>query len=198
MTYKKYPQFEDKLFQHTLFDKTMTMPGFSHYRSVEEVDVKSFPIIVKRRVCGRCKETFLLNSIDEISDFFNKRDINNYLFEDYLNAKKDVRIIILNHEVIGSTERRFYVKDREGYDGIGVKVDKVYNPSDDLKNKAIAISKILGSDFCGIDFIIDNEGKSYLIECNLTPEFKSSERILNVNIAKKLIDFILAKSKCNH
>lgn len=194
-TYKKYPYFEDKLFQHTLFEKTAIMPEFNHYKTISDVDIKSFSVVVKKRVSGRCKEIFLLNSEDEIKKFFSKRNIDEYLFEEYLDVRKDIRIIIANNKAIGATERRVYVKDREGYNGIGVKINKEYMPSEKIKEKAITISKMLGCDFCGVDFIIDKNENVRLIECNLTPEFKSSERILNVNIAKKLIEFVLDKSK---
>ena len=115
------------------------------------------------------------------------------MFEKHLNVKNDIRVIVLNKGVVGATERRFYVREREGYDGIGVKIKARFEPSEEIREKAIMISRMMGCDFCGIDFMIDDKENIYLTECNLTPEFLSSEKILNVNIARELIEFIIQK-----
>ena len=192
-TYSRYPYYEDKLFQHKLFGESVRMPEHCHFSKIGGVDIEGFPVVVKERVSGRCKGVFLLNSREEITEFFGKRNVGDYIFEKYLNVRNDIRVIVLNKRVVGSTERRFYMREREGYDGIGVKIKARFEPPQEIREKAIKVSGMMGCDFCGIDFMIDDRGGIYLTECNLTPEFLSSERILGVNIAGKLIEFIIQK-----
>ena len=108
-----------------------------------------------------------------------------------MNVKKDIRIIVINGNVIGAVERRRRIKISGNYRSIGVKVVKGYNPQEEMIEKAILVSRIIKSDFCGIDFAIDEKKRLYLLECNISPQFVSFERILNLNVAEKLIDFIL-------
>lgn len=201
--YKKHPPYEgkqlqhpqDKLFQHTLYGKVVNMPKFWYYNAFDEVNIKSFPIIAKKRIGERCKEVFILQTKKEIKKFFHMRNINDYFFEEFVKIKKDIRILLLNHKIIGAVRRRVRFKDNQGYKGIGVKVAERYEVPKEMSKKAIIVSKILGSEFCGIDFVIDKNDKFYLIECNISPWFISAERILGINIAKRLVEFICEKQQ---
>lgn len=190
-TYKEYPFYEDKLFQHILFGNIFTMPKFYHYNTVNEIDIKSFPIVIKKRVSSRGKDVFILNIKREIDKFFSKNRIVDYLFEDYINIKKDIRVILIGNKVVGAVERKLRFKENMGYRGVGVKVLNKYELPEKIKKDAILTSKIIKSDFCGVDFLIDKDKKDYLLECNVSPQFVSSERVLGVNIAKEIVEFIL-------
>lgn len=189
-TYKEYPFYEDKLFQHILFGNIFTMPKFYHYNTINEIGIKSFPIVIKKRISSRGKDVFILNTKKEIDKFFSKNRIVDYLFEDYINIKKDVRVILLGNKIVGVVERKTRFKENRGYRGVGVKVLNKYELPEKIKKKAILVSKIIKSDFCGVDFLIDKDKKDYLLECNISPQFVSSERVLGINIAKELIDIL--------
>lgn len=190
-TYKRYPDYEDKLFQHRLF-KDVQMPKFWYFNRVGELNVQ-FPALAKRRISGKCRDLFILNTKQDLMKFLKEREISEYIFEEVLDIEKDIRVIVLGDKIVGAVERSVRVKDRQGFKSFGVKIAKSYEPSEHIKEKALEISKRIGADFCGIDFVIDKNGKMYLIECNLTPEFVSSERVLDANIAGKLMDFVLKK-----
>lgn len=184
--YEKHPYlYDDKLLQHEFFGDIMP-------KILKEVE--TYPVIIKKKTSSRCKDVFLLNSKDEVEKFLKDKNENDYFFEEYIEAKKDIRVIVLGNEVVGCVERRIKIKDKKGYKGIGVKVADKCMIDEKVKEDAIKIAKKLECDFCGVDFILDRNGKHYLIEVNLQPQFISSERTLGINIARKLIDFILAKS----
>ncbi|MCG2718095.1 MAG: ATP-grasp domain-containing protein [Nanoarchaeota archaeon] len=190
---KQYGHPQDKLFQHLMYEKAANMPKFWDYDSVDKIAIKSFPIVIKQKIGERGKEVFILESEAEIEDFFNKRDIKDFFFEEFLELDKDIRVIVLNHEVLGSVNRRVRFKDNQGYKGVGVKVIGKYKVPEEIKDNAVEVSHILGSEFCGLDFGIDKKGHHYLMECNVSPWFSSAERILDMNIAKKIVEFILEK-----
>ena len=193
-TYERYPFYEDKLFQHILFRNVMKMPGFWYYNRVNEVDL-IYPKIVKKRIGSRGREIFVINSGNEMRKFFGERDVTDYFFEEYIGVEKDVRVIVINNEVIGAVERRVRLKNNNGYTGIGVKVTDRYDIPEDVCKKIIAVSKTIGSDFCGIDFVVDKEGMVYLLECNLSPQFVSLEHVLGINVAERLVEFIMESCK---
>jgi len=166
------------------------MPMFRYFTKIDQIDI-TLPAIVKKRISSRGKEIYLLDSAKEVEEFARERNLSDYFFEEYMNVKKDIRIIVINGNVIGAVERRRRIKISGNYRSIGVKVVKGYNPQEEMIEKAILVSRIIKSDFCGIDFAIDEKKRLYLLECNISPQFVSFERILNLNVAEKLIDFIL-------
>ena len=189
-TYKHYPFYEDKLFQHILFSKHVNMPKFRYFTKIDQVDI-AFPAIVKKRISSRGKEIYLLDSMEEAREFAREKKLSDYFFEECMDVKKDIRVVVINGKVIGAVERRRRIKFSGNYRSIGVKVVKGYNPQEEMIEKAVLVSRIIKSDFCGIDFAVDEKERVYLLECNVSPQFVSFERVLNLNVAERLIDFIL-------
>ncbi|MAG50125.1 hypothetical protein CL621_00610 [archaeon] len=187
--YNKFPSYEDKLFQHDLFGNALEMPKI--YSLTDGIE--SFPIIIKKRISSRGKNIFVIDTKKELEKFLSEYDISDYIIEEFLDVEKDIRIILVNNKIVETVERKTRFKENGNYTGIGVKILNKYEPSEEIKKKAILVSKIIGSDFCGIDFIMDKNENNYLLECNISPQFVSSERILDVNIAEKVINFILKK-----
>jgi glutathione synthase/RimK-type ligase-like ATP-grasp enzyme len=193
----KYPYYEDKLFQHLLFQNKVKMLKFLHYNSIDKIDFKKidFPVIAKKRISSRGRELFLIKNKNQFKEFFNTHKIIDYLFEEYKKIKKDLRVFILNNKIIACVERNVRIKNEQGYTSISVKVKTRTNVLSDIKNKAIDISRIIGCDFCGLDFIIDGRGDYYFLECNISPQFVASERILGKNIAEKLVEYVIKRIK---
>lgn len=192
-TYKEHPSYEDKLFQHNLFGEKIPMPKFYHLSSADKIEINSFPVIAKKRISSRGKGIYIFNTKDEIEMFFNKNSISDYVFEEYIDIGKDIRIIIIGDEIIGAVERSLRIKKRGEYNGIGVRVLGKYNLPEEIKRKSVQVAKMIKCDLCGIDFAIDKKGKEYFVECNISPQFNSAERVLGINIAEKLVDFIQKK-----
>ena len=191
-TFKNHPEYEDKIYQHKLYGKIAKMPRHWSFSSVEEARL-DFPVIAKKRFSGKCRHVFILDSEEEMKKLFAGEDITEYIFEEYLKFEKDVRVVVLNRQVIGAVERSINVKKkRNGFMGIGVRVKERYKMSEEMEELAVKIAETSGADFCGIDFAVMN-GVFYLIECNLMPEFATSEPAIETNVAEKLVDFILEK-----
>ncbi len=191
--FRDYPEYEDKLFQHRLLGGIMDMPRFRHFRTPEDVDVQEFPAVIKKRISSRGRGIFVIKNQGDLERFLKGRDIEEYFIEQQLAVSKDIRILLIGNEIVGAVERRVRIKDNHGYDGVGVKVTGEYEVPGDVQKKAMEISKRISSDFCGIDIVFDKEGKPHLLECNISPQFVAFERMLGVNAAGKLIDFIAAR-----
>lgn len=186
---KTYSSYEDKLFQHLFFEKIVNIPKFGYFHNYDEKKLKSlkYPLIVKRRIASRGRGTFVVKTYKELKQLFKDREINNFIIQEFKKIKRDLRVLVVNNKVLGCVERRVRTKDNKGFTGIGVKVvGKVKTPAY-IEKMAKVVAKKIGGDLCGMDFIQDDKGKWYLVECNISPQFVSSERELNVNIAQKMM-----------
>jgi hypothetical protein len=193
--YRKNPEYEDKLFQHGLLKDIMAMPGCWHFRKAREVDVQAFPVIVKKRISSRGRQLYVIKSEEDLQRFLGSNDPDGFLFEEFIDIAKDVRVLLIGHGIVGAVERRIREKDSDGLTGIGVKVTNTFEVPEDIRRKVVEVSKSIGSDICGIDFVIDRSGKAFLIECNVSPQFASFERISRINVAARLMDFIKESSE---
>ena len=66
-----------------------------------------------------------------------------------------------------------------------------YVLTEKIKTLAIKISEILKLDYCGIDFMINDE--IYLCEVNSNAFFKAFERVTKINVAEKLVELCIKK-----
>ncbi len=190
---KDYLRYEDKLSQHMIFRDIASMPGFRHFSSPEEARVDSFPVILKKRISSRGKGIYIIRSREELSRFMGEHDIDGFLVEDFMDVEKDVRILVIGHSVAGAVQRKVRVKDNKGYRGIGVKVTGGFEVPEGMRTRAEEISEKIGSGFCGLDFAIDTQGKEWLIECNISPQFASFEKVMKSDIAGRLVRHILSR-----
>ena len=65
-----------------------------------------------------------------------------------------------------------------------------YKPDPEVEELAIKASKILGCDIAGVD-ILDIKGEKYVIEVNSQPGWKGIQSVTKVDIAKKIIDYVV-------
>ena len=103
--YNKYPEYEDKLFQHKLF-KPIKMPKYSYYNKENYVKISKFPVIVKKRISSRGKGVFVIRSKEEINKFLKTHPVEDYIFEEYIEPVKDIRVLIIGNKVIGAVNRK--------------------------------------------------------------------------------------------
>ncbi len=187
-----FPEFEDKLFQHRLLSTKVPMLRFWSLPGLEYADF-SYPIVVKKRISSRGKEIFLIRSKAELEAFFHTRELEDYFFEEFYPAKKDIRVILIGGRVIGAVNRVVRQKPNQGFSGMGVKVREVHQTNQAEAEIAKRCVLELGADFCGVDMLLGEDGQVKVLECNLSPQFISSEKLLKSDIAGHLASFILSK-----
>ena len=118
--------------------------------SLESKDI-SFPLVMKSLDGHGGKEVYLINSKNEL-----KQSDKGFIYQKFLPNKGDVRLYVLNKKVIGAVKRS-NDKDFRSNFSLGGEVEE-YNPSKEMKDIAIKISKILDADYIGVDFIIYDKG----------------------------------------
>lgn len=97
-------------------------------------------------------------------------DITKYIFEKYI-AGKEMRYLILSGTVIAVHESEYGTSVAEDRD-----LQRISYSQDDwdqvLVGQSLRIAKILGLKFAAVDYIIDNDGRVYILEVNSAPGMK--------------------------
>lgn len=104
------------------------------------------------------------------------------------NPGEDIRVLVAGDTIIGSMKRIA----KEGEKRANVKVGGTpakYTATDEIKELAIKTAKAVGSDICAVDFIESDNGP-VVIEVNINPGIVGLMDATNLNIAKRIIDYI--------
>lgn len=99
---------------------------------------------------------------------------------------KDIRVFVVNGEVVGSMERtsedgEFRSNLHKG--GVAKKIDI----DEKTAKTAIESAKLLGLDIAGVDLLLSNRGP-LVLEVNSSPGLEGIEKATGINIAEKIIE----------
>jgi len=186
--YFKFPFYEDKLFQTDLFIKlgittSETFLGKNISRFLK------FPVIVKPRIGSRGRGIHIFNELTELESFFAEKDHLNYIIQRYHQAKKEYRILLLRHRILGVVDKDIYLKKKGR---VGVRINKVVSDLPvKIKQDAIRITEELKADFVGVDVIYTKDSEYYFLEANLSPQFNAFAKATGINVARKVISSAL-------
>ncbi|MCR4264370.1 MAG: hypothetical protein NUV98_06665 [Candidatus Roizmanbacteria bacterium] len=187
------PFFLDKLYQAFLYQrislKTPRVWYFSHERHIEW-DKLLFPCVLKKRISSRSRANFLIQNKQELIDQLALVKLHEYLIQEYIDAKRDVRLNVLRGKVLYAFERtmRIHEEDHRLYVKGGRPLARVPKT---LEKMALAVVHATGTDFAGVDFLQGKDGLYYLIETNLSPQFNRAQDIMPVKTAELVVDEIL-------
>lgn len=186
--YSRFPFYEDKLFQTDLFIKLgITTPETFLGKNINRL--LKFPVIVKPRIGSRGRGIRIFNELKETESFFAEKDLLDYIVQKYHKAKKEYRILLLRHKILGVVDKHIHLKN-EGK--VGVRTNKVVNDLPmKIKQDAIRITEELKADFVGIDVIHIKDGGYYFLEANLSPQFNAFAKATGINIASMVIRLAL-------
>ncbi len=128
-----------------------------------------------------------------ITESMNKLNQQILIQEFVENPGEDVRILVTEDTIIGAYKR----VAKEGEKRANIKAGGVaqkYEPTDEMKEIAIKTAKIMHADICAIDLIEGKKGP-VVIEVNINPGIRGMMDATNINIAKRIVDYIDNKIK---
>lgn len=190
---KHIPYFLDKLYQAFFYRRlgirTPAVWYFPRSGSVQW-DTLPFPCVLKKRISSRSRANFLINTKQELEDRLPTIPLHTYLIQEYINAKRDIRLNILKGKVLYAFERtmQMHTEDNRLYVK-GGKPLKTIPP--ELEEAVQTVSREVGADFAGIDFLEGMDGTYYLIETNLSPQFYRAQDIMPLKTARLVVDEII-------
>ncbi|MBM80880.1 MAG: 30S ribosomal protein S6--L-glutamate ligase [Planctomycetaceae bacterium] len=111
-----------------------------------------------------------------------------YLQEFINHGGFDIRVLVLNGDVIGSMLRRATDDFRTNVSRTGA-AEKHQETQDEV-SLALAAAKATGAFFAGVDILYDQTGAPFVIEVNAVPGWRAFNRVHNRDIAAEFIDVL--------
>jgi ribosomal protein S6--L-glutamate ligase len=151
-----------------------------------------WPIIAKHEKGFQGKSVRKLKNEDEMLRFLDRMDEKNlgmFLWQKYLPTKWDLRVIVLEGKVLGSMKRSATGTEFRSNYSLGGEVEK-WDLSKEDGQLAERVAALCGLDYCGVDIMKDQKGKSYVLEVNRQCQFKGFEESTGINVAKKVVEMI--------
>ena len=119
---------------------------------LDNPDKLVYPFIMKSLDGHGGQEVFLINNEQERLEILKKSQ-KHFIYQRYLSNCKDVRAYVLNNQVVAAVERKNNSDFRSNF-SLGGEV-KAYQPSREMVDIAVKISKLLGATYIGVDFLVD-------------------------------------------
>jgi len=174
-----------------------SLPNIPYSRPTSYEQAEAFleihkKIIVKPLRGSGSADIHIVCSSEELAEL----DIKNRILEKYI-AGKEVRYLLLNGSVIGVHESKYGTSVDEHRDLERISYDSSLWDSE-LVEMSIKISNILGLAFSAVDYLIDEDGRRYILEVNSRPGFKwfhSPSEGPAVDVAKLFLEAMLSDNE---
>ena len=162
-------------------------------------DTFGFPFILKRSRGQQGKQVFLVHNQNQLTDFcreFKNQQEEGYYFlaQKFVKNDGDFRFLVIDGQCLGVMKRTVQKKDEfRNNISLGGKGKQVNLPDEviDLATRAAKVSRL---DIAGVDVIIDGKGVPYILEINSAPQFEGFQKATGIDVAAKIIAFLIKKS----
>ena len=161
--------------------------GFRVIESYKDSSSLSCPYIMKSVSGHGGQEVFLINNKEEENRLLKENPSLSFIYQRFFPNDGDVRIYLLNHQVVGAVLRKSD-KDYRNNFSLGGSVS-LYAPSEEMKKQAIAISQKLNATFIGVDLLLTKDG--YLFnEIEDPVGSRMLYQVSDIDIVKEFLQFV--------
>ena len=178
-------------FSPTMVDDGILVPDyqliFSSHRNV--LNAVEYPIIAKSLEGSMGIKVRLLHNRLELDDFVQTFNFP-ILLQKYIPIQFDYRVIVVDGVPLGVMKRY-----NEGEDFLTVRAggrrEFVELPQQAL-DLAVHATEVAGLSIAGVD-LLEHEDTYYRIEVNMSPQFRTFERVTQINVAGAICDMLQRK-----
>lgn len=177
----------DKLTQHTEFGKY----NIPHIEKVVASEAE-FPFVAKAKLGSHGSHVFKITNKEDLERVLARYQQNDLLFQEFQTSGFDVRAIVIDSKVLGIMKRTPRSGQFLSNYSQGGLVEK-YIGSDEATIKEIAIRVALQFKlgFAGVDLMKGNDGEWKVLEVNRACQFRGFEKAIGINVASKIIKYLL-------
>lgn len=172
---------------------------FSKEKALELAQKLEKPLIVKPIQGSWGRFVSLINSAEELELLIKHREVMDnplmkiFMIQEYVRKPdRDLRIIVVNDQVVAGIYR-YSTSDWRTNTARGG-IAKPLRIDLEIEEISVKASKIVGTDYAGVDLIESKDGYKVL-EVNVVPEFKNVMKATGVNVAKHVVDMVIDKLK---
>lgn len=181
---------------------SIPIPKTSYSRDFDKYSLLAkaigYPLIVKSTRTGKGvsifkidNETGLKNLVEELKS--EDKKAKSYLIQEFIPYKYDLRCLVIGDDVF--TMRRIPAEGefRANF-SLGGTVES-YELDNEGKELAIKALKSVDMSVGGVDILITEDGKRYILEVNHTAGFVGMEKATDKNIARVYVEHALREAK---
>jgi len=114
------------------------------------------------------------------------------IIQEYIEAEFDMRIHVLNGEVIAAMKRFKIENDFRSNYSLGGEIEEL-EVDDKQKEIAIKAAKAVGAIWAGVD-VMDKKGKLVVIEVNSSPGTEGIEKATGKKVTETVLNYVIDKS----
>jgi glutathione synthase/RimK-type ligase-like ATP-grasp enzyme len=148
-------------------------------------------IVAKPTLGQKSQDVHFIETPDQLAH----TDLSDKLLEKYIDGT-EYRYLVLQGEVVAARRKeRKNPRDLVNVQRVSLETKEW---DERLVNMALQVAEVLGLHFAAVDFLVDSEGKSFVLEVNSAPGISwvhQPDEGPSVNVAKLLLDQIIATQK---
>jgi RimK family alpha-L-glutamate ligase len=117
-------------------------------------------------------------------------ELNRYIYyiQEYLpHSQEDYRAFIIGDQVVAAMLRRAAGWKTNFSKGAMVKPVKL---SAEMETLALKAARLLNLDYAGVDLMLAENGKTYVVEINSIPGWRGLQKTTDLRIAEKIVDYV--------
>jgi glutathione synthase/RimK-type ligase-like ATP-grasp enzyme len=159
--------------------------------------LEGFPLIIKNQRSTRGIGTIKVESWQSLISIIDYLMTTNeeFILRQFINNPGTARLIVLGDKVIASVFRENQFEDFRVSSGEKSIVDYPKEYNERVNNLAIQATHLANLETAGVDIVFDEAQNPYLLEINFPHNFVRPQQVTGVNIAEKMLLYLLEKSK---
>ncbi len=173
--------------------KTFSNIGYNDFSFLYRTETfLEYPMVIKHRCGSFGAQVYLAKDRASAEKILSSCGGNEVILQQFISESsgRDVRINVVGEEICGCM-RRSNRNDFRSNITNGGKMEN-FDPPREYKELAVQATKAVGADFAGVDVLFGKEGP-VICEVNASPHFKTTYLSTGVNLASKILKYILQK-----
>ncbi len=156
-----------------------------------------FPVMLKLRSGSGGKGVMFVEDKETMKSILKSMEIlkQEVLVQNFIeNPGEDIRVIVLGDEICAAYKRIAKTGEKRANIKIGGSAER-YTPTEEINEIAIKAAKAVKSDILAVDIIESKTEGPHILEVNINPGIKGMMEATDINIAKRIIDYIKMQVK---
>jgi len=165
------------------------------FSRIEQIPQDYFQVrkVIKRVDGAVGNAVWMVQTFDEARNIIEREKIGNLIFEDLYPGGTDYRLLVLGDVCLGGMKRTAKENEFRSNFSLGGSVQPVA-VSEEMKELALRAAKVMNLEYAGVD-LFPVDGKPRVLEVNRSPQFRGFEQATGVNVAKKIVEYLVDKRR---
>ncbi|OLO40520.1 RimK family alpha-L-glutamate ligase [Alkalihalophilus pseudofirmus] len=165
----------------------------SYYREI--ANELGYPFVMKEAFGSFGQQVYLIDTFETFFTKVKQLGTTPFVIQQLIEASygKDIRLNVVGNQVVASMLRQS-TSDFRANVSAGATMEP-YQPTAEEVELAVRCSKVMGTDFAGVDLLFGEDGERYVCEVNSNAHIRNIYDCTGINVAESMIEYIIGKLK---